>query len=73
MSAPGLRNYRVSLVGHVVYGVWITAESRTAACEVARRMCRETRDAMSWQDGDFEQIEVGRGLRYRPTPGYFRD
>ena len=33
--APQLRNYRVSLVGYGVYAVWVTAESRRAACDLA--------------------------------------
>ena len=35
MSAPELRNYRVALVGYGVYAIWVTAESRQAACDVA--------------------------------------
>ncbi len=57
MNAP-LRNYRASLAGHGVYAVWITAESRSAACELAERIWRESRDAVSRQDGGIEHIEV---------------
>lgn len=53
-----LRNYRVSLVGYGLYAVWVTAESRRAACELAERMWSENRDAMSWQDCGIEHIEV---------------
>jgi hypothetical protein len=58
MSAPGLRNYRVSLVGYGVYAVWVTAESRRTACELAERMWRENHSALCWQDGGIEHIEV---------------
>ena len=58
MSSPSLRNYRVSLVGYGVYAVWVTAESRRAACELAQRMWRENRSALSWRDGGIEHIEI---------------
>jgi len=58
MSGAFLRNYRVSLVGYGVYAVWVTAESRRAACDLAERMWHENRDAMCWQDCGIEHIEV---------------
>jgi hypothetical protein len=58
MTAPNLRNHRVSLVGYGVCAVWVTAESRRAACEAAERMWHENRSALSWQDGGIEHIEV---------------
>ena len=58
MSSPTLRNYRVSLVGYGVYAVWVIADSRRAACELAERMWYENRSALSWQDGGIEHIEV---------------
>jgi hypothetical protein len=57
MSA-NLRSYRVSLVGYGVYAVWVTAQSRREACDLAERMWRENRSALSWQDGGIEHIEV---------------
>jgi len=58
MSGVNLRNDRVSLVGSSAYAIWVTAESRRAACDLAERMWRENRDAMSWQDGGIEHIQV---------------
>jgi len=57
MSAPELRSYRVSLVGGR-YAVWVTAESRNAACEVAERMWRDRRSAFPPSLGAMEWIEV---------------
>lgn len=36
MSVPDLRSYRVALADSGAYAVWVTAESREAACELAR-------------------------------------
>jgi hypothetical protein len=58
MSAPQLRNYRVSLVGYGVYAVWVTAESRRAACDLAERMWRETRSVVPLRDGVIEYVEI---------------
>jgi hypothetical protein len=58
MNAPQLRNYRVSLVGYGVYAVWVTAESRRAACDLAERMWRETRSVVPLQDGVIEYVEI---------------
>ncbi len=58
MSAPELRNYRVALVGYGVYAIWVTAESRQAACDVAERLWNENRSAFDWCDGGIEHIEV---------------
>jgi len=41
-----------------VYGVWVTAKSRKAACDLAERMWRDSREAMSWRDGGIEHIEL---------------
>jgi hypothetical protein len=57
MSAD-LRNYRVSLVGYGVYAVWVTAECRRAACDLAERMWRETRSVVPLQDGVIEYVEI---------------
>jgi hypothetical protein len=57
-NAPQLRNYRVSLVGYGAYAVWVTAESRRAACDLAERMWNESRSAVAWQDGVLEHIEI---------------
>jgi hypothetical protein len=56
--APQLRNYRVSLVGYGVYAVWVTSESRRAACDLAERMWNESRPAAAKQDGVIEYIEI---------------
>jgi hypothetical protein len=56
--APELRNYRVSLVGYGVYAVWVAAESRRAACDLAERMWNENRSAVAKQDGVLEYIEI---------------
>jgi hypothetical protein len=56
--APELRSYRVSLVGYGVYAVWVTAESRRAACDLAERMWNENRSAVARQDGVIEYIEI---------------
>lgn len=58
MNAPNLRTYRVSLLGYGVYAVWVTAESRRAACELAESMWRDNRTALCWQDSGVEHIEV---------------
>jgi hypothetical protein len=52
MSAPDLRSYRVSLAGDGAYAVWVTAESRRAACDLAERMWNENRSAVARQGGD---------------------
>jgi hypothetical protein len=58
MSAPELRSYRVSLVGYGVFAVWVTAESRTAACLAAERLWSENRSALDRRDGGIEHIEI---------------
>jgi hypothetical protein len=58
MSAPELRSYRVSLVGYGVYAVWVTAESRRAACDAAERLWSENCSALDWRDGGIERIET---------------
>jgi hypothetical protein len=58
MSAPELRSYRVSLVGYGVFAVWVTAESRRAACDLAERMWHENRSALAGPDPGFEYVEI---------------
>jgi hypothetical protein len=58
MSAPELRNYRVALVSYGVYAIWVTAESRQAACDAAERLWSENRSDFKWCDGGIEYIEV---------------
>lgn len=58
MNIPALRSYRVSLVAYGVYAVWVTAESREAACAVAERLWRKDHSAFTWCDGGIEHIEV---------------
>jgi hypothetical protein len=58
MSGTDLRSYRVSLMGCGVYAVWVTAESRHAACDVAERMWRETRSVLPLRDGVIEFAEI---------------
>ena len=58
MSAAELRSYRVSLVDYGVYAVWVTAESRRAACDAAERLWNENRSALDWRDGGIECVEV---------------
>jgi hypothetical protein len=58
MNAPNLRNYRVSLVGYGACAIWVIAESRRSACELAERMLSETRSTSSWQDGGIVHVEV---------------
>jgi len=58
MSGVNLRNYRVSLVGSGAYAIWVTAESRRAACDLAERMWRENRSMPFGQHGDIEHVEV---------------
>jgi hypothetical protein len=55
MSAP-LRNYRVALVDSGAYAVWVTAESRRAACALAETL--PTDSVTPWPDGDIRRIEV---------------
>jgi len=57
MSAPNLRNYRVSLVGSGVYAVWVTAESRLAACELAANMLSQGRSALPSPDRSIEVLD----------------
>jgi len=58
MNAPALRNYRVSLAGYGAYAVWVTAESRRAACDLAERMWSENRSALALQHGEIEYVEI---------------
>jgi hypothetical protein len=58
MSALQLRNYRVSLAGYGVYAVWVTAESRRAACDLAEQLWRETRTVLPLEDGVIEYAEI---------------
>ena len=58
MSIAALRRYRVLLVGYGVYAVWVTAESRTAACSTAERLWSENHSTLDWRDGGIEHIEI---------------
>jgi hypothetical protein len=58
VNAPALRNYRVSLVGHGAFAVWVTAESRRAACDLAERMWSENRCSLASPQGEMEYIEI---------------
>jgi hypothetical protein len=58
MTAPNLRTYRVALVGSGAYAIWVTAESRRTACELAERMWRESRFALSCHGGGIGHIEI---------------
>jgi hypothetical protein len=58
MSAPALRNFRVSLVGYGAYAVWVTAESRRAACDLAERMWSENRSTSTLQHGGIAYVEI---------------
>jgi hypothetical protein len=57
MSAPNLCNYRVSPVGCGAYAVWVTAESRRAACDLAERMLNENRSALLSRDCSIEVLD----------------
>jgi len=57
MSAPDLRSYRVSLVSGM-HAVWVTAESRRAACDLAEHLWRDKRPAFAPAAGAMEWIEV---------------
>jgi hypothetical protein len=58
MTAPALRNYRVSLVGSGAYAVWVTAESRRAACDLAEHMWSENRSTLTLQHGGTASVEI---------------
>jgi hypothetical protein len=58
INAAPLRNYRVSLVGYGVYAVWVTAESRPAARDLAEHMWSESRAVLPLQDGVIEYVEI---------------
>jgi len=58
MSSVNLRNYRVSLVGSGAYAIWIIAESRRAACDLAERIWSENRSMPFWQDGGTKHVEL---------------
>jgi hypothetical protein len=58
MSARNLRRYRIALAGSGAYAVWVTAESRKAACELAEGMLNEARSALLWPHGNLGHIEV---------------
>jgi len=58
MSAPALRNYRVSLAGFGAYAVWVTAESRRAACELAEEMWSENRSTSTLLHGGIAYVEI---------------
>ena len=58
MSAPELRKYRVSLKGHGTFAVWVAAESRRAACELAERMWSENRSGVAGHGTGFEYVEI---------------
>jgi hypothetical protein len=58
MSAPKFRSYLVSLMDHGTFAVWVTAESRHAACELAERMWSESRSAVAGLERGFEYVEI---------------
>jgi hypothetical protein len=58
MSAPELRRYRVSLVGFGASPVWVTAESRTSACSLAKQLWRQSRCAVLAGDAGPEYVEI---------------
>jgi hypothetical protein len=58
MSAPELRRYRVSLAGYGVYAVWVTAESRMAACSLAEHLWRQSRSAVLAGDTGPEYVKI---------------
>jgi len=58
MSAPALRNYRVSLAGYGAYAVWVTAESRRAACDLAEQLWSENRSSLTVQHGGIAYVEI---------------
>jgi hypothetical protein len=55
MSAP-LRSYRVALDDAGACAIWVTAESRRAACALAESMLTDS--VTPWPDGDIRRIEV---------------
>ncbi len=57
MSAP-LRNDRVALAGAGARAVWVTAESRCAACELAARLLIRSRSVMSWPDLGIAHMQI---------------
>jgi hypothetical protein len=57
MSAPALRNFRVFVVGYGAYAVWVTAESRRAACELAASMLSQSRSALPSPDRSIEVLD----------------
>jgi len=58
MSAPTFRSYRVSLAGCGAYAVWVTAESRRAACGLAERLWSENRSSLTLQRGGLAYVEI---------------
>jgi hypothetical protein len=40
------------------FAVWVTAESRTAACSLAEQLWRQSRSAVVGRAGGFEYIEI---------------
>ena len=57
MTAPALRNYRVSLAAYGPKAVWVTAESRRAACELAESLLNENRSTLPSPDRCIEVLD----------------
>jgi hypothetical protein len=57
MSAH-LRTYRVALDDAGACAIWVTAESRQAACELAESMLAQSRSALPWPDSSIKRIKV---------------
>jgi hypothetical protein len=55
MSAFDLRSYRVSLPGSGA--VWVTADSRRAACDLAERVWTEHRSVLPCGTGPVEILD----------------
>jgi hypothetical protein len=55
MSAPDLRSYRVSLPGSGA--IWVTADSRRAACDLAARVWTEHRSILPCGTGPVEILD----------------
>jgi hypothetical protein len=55
---PSRRRSEVPHEDYGVYAVWVTAESRRAACDLAERMWNENRSAVARQDGVLVHIEI---------------
>jgi hypothetical protein len=58
VSAPELRNYRVSLAGDGELAVRVTAESRRAACDLVERMWSENNLPLTVPNGCIWPIEI---------------